>query len=259
MNVTPPSASAPAPTRDRAAPAPQDQRFLDPTPKPAFGVRIADIAALKEDGSIVIGQRKIPTLAQFDQAFGAFAQGTLLQSDRGFIAVEDLQPGDRLMTSGGHQDIVTWIGATTFAPSDQGERMRLTRIMADSFGLNRPDNFISLGSGARLLQTPPDLRGTGDASPMMTPARSFVDGVNVIEVAPPTPVRLFHVALRRHAAIIAGGLEVESYHPGPNPLNMLSHTLRIVFMSCFPQINQLQDFGPMRYKRVMEDSGQTAA
>jgi hypothetical protein len=70
---------------------------------------------------------------------------------------------------------------------------------------------------------------------------------------------LFHVVLKRHAAIIAGGLEVESYHPGPNPLNMLSHTLRTVFMSCFPQIAHLQDFGPIRYKRVMEDSSQTAA
>lgn len=253
MNVSSHMASHGASVQSRANPSDHQDS------KPAFGVRIADIAALQEDGSTIIGQRKIPTLHQFDQAFGAFAQGTLMQTENSFAAVEDLQPGERLMTADGKSEVITWIGSAMFSPSDLGERMRLTRIMADSFGVNRPTNFISLGSAARVLQTPPDLRGTMGTKPIMTPAPQFVDGVSVIEVAPPTPMRLFHIGLRRHAALYAGGLEVESFHPGPHALHLLSHTLRSVFMSCFPHINQLGDFGPMAYQRAPEPGGQTAA
>ena len=227
--------------------------------KPAFGVRIADIAALRSDGSTILRQRRIPALPQFDQAFGAFAQGTLMKTEHGYMAVEDLQPGDRVDTATGDTDEVIWIGSTLFSPRDEGEQMRLTRLTADSFGVNRPTNCISLGRAARVLQTAPDMRGAMGATPLMTPAHHFVDGVSVIEVTPPTGIRLFHVATRKHRALIAGGLEVESFHPGAQPTQFMSQTLRDVYLSCFPHIEQLGEFGPMAYQRAPEENGQTAA
>lgn len=232
---------------------------VSPASKPTFGVRIADIAALRPDGSTILRQRRIPTLPQFNQVFGAFAQGTLLKVTNGYMAVEDLQPGDRVETAGGDTDEVMWIGSASFSPNDVGDRMRLTRITADSFGVNRPTNCISLGSAARVLQTSPDMRGAMGTTPLMTPASRFVDGVSVIEVTPPTSIRLFHVATRRHSAIVAGGLEVESFHPGAQPLQFLSQTLQDVYLSCFPHVEQLSEFGPMTYQRAPEEDGQSAA
>lgn len=215
--------------------------------KPAFGVRVADITGLKADGHTIIGQRRIPTLRIFDQAFAGFAQGTVFQAERGYVAIEDIQPGDRLATANGGSEQVTWIGSATFSPSDLGDRMHLTRVMPDSFGVNRPESFISLGPAARVLQAPCHLRGTAAAAQMMTPAQSFIDGVNVIDVMPPTPIRLFHIGTRQHVALIASGLEVESYHPGTAQLRDLSTTLRDVFHSLFPHVDKLSDFGPMAY------------
>ncbi len=222
----------------------------DRVSKPAFGVRVVDVAGLKADGHMVIGQRRIPTLRVFDQAFAGFAQGTIFQAERGYMAIEDIQPGDMLMTADGTTEQVTWIGSATFSPNDLGDRMHLTRVMADSFGMNRPESFISLGSAARVLQAPAHLRGNIDAGRMMTPAHRFLDGVNVIEVMPPTPMRLFHIGMRRHTALIASGLEVESYHPGSTPIGDLSNTLRDVFQSMFPHIDRLSDFGPMAFTQA---------
>ena len=191
---------------------------LEASPQPVFGVRIADIAAMLSDGSTIIGQRKIPTTPLFDQAFGAFAQGTRFLSPNGYISVEDLRPGDQLNTADGGQETVTWIGSATFSPNDLGDRMRLTRVMSDSFGVNRPQSFVSFGSAARVLQTPADLRGVTGDKKLMTTASRFVDGVNVIEVTPPTPTRLFHIGMRTHSVLISDGLEVESYHPGAHPM-----------------------------------------
>ena len=234
--------------------------LIQPSVRPAFGVRIADIAAMLPDGSTVIGQRKIPTTPHFDQAFGAFAQGTVFQAPQGYIAVEDLRPGDQLTTADGGQETVTWIGSATFSASDPGERMKVTRIMADSFGVNRPQSFVSVGSAARVLQTPAAMRSDLGDKKVTTPAAQFVDGVNVIEVTPPTPIRLFHVALQNHALLLAGGLEVESYHPGAQPLQMLSHTLRSVFMSVFPHIHRISDFGVLCTPRApgIEDAKKMA-
>ncbi|MBW4710632.1 Hint domain-containing protein [Roseobacter sp. YSTF-M11] len=254
-NTPPASATPPAAPQSYA----KVQTASGARGKPSVGVRVVDIAALRSDGSIVIGQRKVPTMPQFDMAFSAFAHGTLLQTTSGLIAVEDLQPGDDLMTAEGKASKVTWIGSATFAPSDGGHRTPLTRIMADSFGVNRPDSFLSLGPAARLLQTPPHLRGDGAEKRVLTPARAFVEGVNVIEVSPPTPIRMFHLSLQSHAAVIAGGLEIETYHPGPNALRSLSHTLRDVYLSLFPHVSHVNEFGPMRYARATDEFDLTAA
>ncbi|MEM1352518.1 MAG: Hint domain-containing protein [Pseudomonadota bacterium] len=217
-----------------------------------FGVRLADIAALTDDGRTIVGQRRIPTLSAFNAAFAAFAQGTLFQAKDGLIAVEDLHPGDWIATADGSHEQVSWIGSAVFTPRDQGEPLQLTRAMPDSFGVSRPESYISFGSAARVLQTPPDLRATTGAKAIMTPVSRFTDGINVIDVTPPTPLRLFHVATRRHTALKAGGLEVESYHPGHSATEGLSNTLTTVFMSLFPHVQRLSDLGPLAYARAPE-------
>ncbi|MEM9305673.1 MAG: Hint domain-containing protein [Pseudomonadota bacterium] len=222
-------------------------------------MRLADIAALHTDGTITARQCKIPNLPVFDQAFAAFAQGTLFQSEHGLIAVEDLYPGDRLLTPDGHAAQITWIASSSHSGSDRSAKQSLTRVMADSFGMNRPQSFVTLGPAARLLQTPHNLRAELRGTQMMTPVSQFVDGVQVISVMPPTPVRLFHIGMRHHCALLAGGLEVESFHPGLESLPYMSDTLRNVYMSLFPHIAALSEFGPMRFMRAPDRDKQTAA
>jgi hypothetical protein len=213
-------------------------------------VRTVDIAWLSADRTIETGQRRVPVLPVFDEAIAAFAQGTPFKTPYGIIPVEDLQPGDILTSETGEEAQITWIGSALFSPTEIGARIRLTRIMTDSFGPNRPERFVTFGPVARLLKTPPDLRSSTAAAPMATPASRFLDGVNVIDLAPPTPVRLFHIGLPRHAAISAAGLPVESYHPGLAPMAHLSEPLRQAFAALFPQISTVADFGPLRFARA---------
>jgi hypothetical protein len=215
---------------------------------------VADIAARRPDGSTVIGQRRIPALPIFDHAFSAFAQGTVFKTQDGFSAVEDLHPGDWLMTAQGGCEEIIWIGSAVFSSGKCEGHTSLTRVMPDSFGVNKPQSFVSFGPGARLLKAPPNLRGSTVAARMMTPLCRFQDGVSVIEVTPPTPVRLFHIAVRHHAVLLANGLEVESFHPGQNPVGHMSQILRNAYLSLFPHIEQLSDLGPMRYARAPEGS-----
>ncbi|MEP4198893.1 MAG: Hint domain-containing protein [Aliishimia sp.] len=223
----------------------------DPTSHP---VRTFEIAALRKDGTRHISQVKVPAIPLFEKAFSAFARGTLIQTSFGECAVEDLQPGDMINTTSGKPCKLLWIGSGTFVPADAGYRTSLVRVMADTFGMGRPDSFLTLGPHARILQTPPHLRGQIGAASLLSPISDFVDGVNVIEITPPTPVNLFHLVLERHATIRAGGLECETFHPGGQAVREVSHSLRDLFLSMFPHISMVSDFGPLAHPRAPDPS-----
>ncbi|MBD3664334.1 Hint domain-containing protein [Sulfitobacter sp. TSTF-M16] len=228
----------------------------DPRSAQQVPTRSYEVAALRADGSVFIGQDRAPALPFFESAYSAFARGTLIQTADGEVAVEDLQPGDMIQTSTGEPAQLIWIGSSNFVPADAGRRMPLIRIMPDSFGQNRPSSFLTVGPGARVLHTPHHLRGEAGGTQMLTPARALVDGVNVIEVVPPTPVRLFHLCLTRHAAIQAGGIEMETFHPGANSARSVSHSMRDRFLGMFPRISHMTDFGPLAHPRAPEqDAG----
>lgn len=225
---------------------------------PVLPARSYDVAALNPDGSRFVHSFSAPVLPLFESAFSAFSRGVMLSGPNGVIAIEDLLPGDWLLTSSGEPAEVTWIGSASFVPADSGRRMPLVRLMADSFGQNRPSSFVTLGSGARILQTPPHLRGSTGGAQTLTPIGEFVDGVNVIEVIPPTPVHLFHICLSRHAAVDVGGLMVETFHPGMSGTRAVSHAQRDLFLSMFPRMSHITDFGPLAHPRAPAFDGAAA-
>ncbi len=228
-------------------------RFAAPMARPdAAPLRTFEVAALRADSTRSIATFKAPALPLFESAFSAFARGALISAPDGAIAVEDLQPGDWLDTSSGKPAQVLWIGSSNFIPADTGRRMPLIRIMADSFGQNRPGSFVTVGPAARLLQTPAHLRGSTGGAAMLTPAGEFVDNVNVIEVVPPTPIRLFHICLSRHAAVDVGGIQMETFHPGMGATRQVTHAQRDLFLSMFPHIAHITDFGPLAHPRAPE-------
>lgn len=214
--------------------------------------RTYEVAALREDGSLFIGQSSAPAIPMFENAFSAMTHGSLVQTTMGPVAVEDLQPGDMVNTSTGEAAELVWIGTSTFSPADAGKRTPLVRIMPDALGESRPERSLTVGPGARILHTPPALRGLADGRQLLTPAAKLVDGVNVIEITPPTATRLFHICLSRHAVINVDGIQMETFHPGTSALREVSHSLRDRFISLFPRISHLSDFGPLAHPRVPE-------
>ena len=228
----------------------QDPAALRASSRPQL--RRYETLSLLPNGGIAETRHIAPALPLFENAFSAFTRGSLVDTETGPISVEDLLPGDRVITHEDKAEPVLWIGKTTLVPSRPGAGGRshkLTRIQADSFGMQKPLGCVIAGPSARLLSTPGHLRTLFGGKPVLTPVQEFHDGMNIVETAPPTPVELFHLCLPRHAVIRVGGLQFETYHPGVNALRMISQAMRSVYLNLFAHIDELRDFGPQVFPR----------
>jgi hypothetical protein len=190
-----------------------------------------------------------PAIPAFETAFSAFAHGSIVTTTRGPVAVEDLEPGMKLITREHGAQPVQWIGAMRLVPEAAARTahdIRMTRIMADSFGFTRPERDLMVGPGARILKK----ARSHDAADTLVPVRNLSDGVNVSDITPQRPVLVRHIALRKHSTILINGLEMESFHPGTGFERNMGQNMLSLFLSLFAHIKQPEDFGEMTYQRL---------
>ena len=232
--------TAPVPVADKVAqPAPLTRRY--------------EISYLCEDGSFESCTRLAPAIPEFEEAFSAFARGTVIATAEGPVAVEDLVPGMEVLTGEGRAERITWIGSMTLFPPRAMPGLQdatLTRIAAEAFGIGRPMPDLVLGPRARILVRDARTRFATGTDSAYGPARSFIDGVSVIEVTPVAPIPVYHLVLERQGSIRAAGMEIESYHPGGRMLDGFDPQVTQIFMSLFPHMRSIGDFGHLSHPRI---------
>lgn len=258
MSYTPPSTPSHEPTRRVHSEARWTARRVSRTLSKPLSARLTrrfDIEWL--DGSEVQSSSHVaPALPAFEQAFGAFAHGILIQTTDGPIGVEDLEPGMFLERPDGKVAQLLWKGAITLvpgAPASAEMPDKLYRVTADSFGLGRPAQDQTFGPHARRFDRDPKLRSALGAEAALVPLSAMADGTGVIEVNPVTPTRVYHLVCGAHETILAAGLEVETYHPGPDVAISLSEEMMRHFMAFFPHLGNIRDFGRLAAPRINAD------
>ncbi|MYM56694.1 Hint domain-containing protein [Thalassovita mangrovi] len=230
-------ASAPyARDRDQAAVADQ---FTSNTPVKTTLMRRYEVLYLDHDNAPASHSAIAPASELFESAFSAFARGTLIQTDQGPCAIEDLQPGMRIDTEEFGPLPMLWRGMMNIipnTPTDHPERAQLTRVMAGTFGMSRPTSDLVLGPAARMPR-----RGNAEG---LVPVSRFADGDSVIQTSPPSPVQVFHLCLPLQATIRANGLPIATYHPRPGMTEIMGPQMQRLFLSLFPHLDTMSDFGP---------------
>lgn len=245
MVYTPPGLNMHRPTR--LSPGRADPARLRSGPRPGTPLTTYDISYLRSDGQVQRHRQTAPASPTFLAAFSAFARGTLITTAQGPVAVEDLEPGMKLITNERGPSPLLWIGSMMLAPQARlfGTGVPvLTRIMADALGMGRPMTDVVAGPSARLLHRSPGL-----ADQILQPVHILADGVHVIGANPPSPVQLFHLALYRHATITVAGLPAETFHPGPGYEAALPYEDHATFLGLFPHVRKSSDFGSLAHPR----------
>ncbi|MFT8245402.1 Hint domain-containing protein [Roseomonas sp. BN140053] len=134
-----------------------------------------------------------------------YAAGTLVETQRGNVAVEDLQIGDQVRTVSGRQGDfapVTWLGwrRVDLLRHPRPEKVNPIRVRAGALGNNQP---------VRDLVVSPDHCLFVDG--ILVPARLLVDGQAVVREAGWSSVTYWHVELPQHDLMLAEGVAAESY------------------------------------------------
>lgn len=226
-----------------------------PQPRTARVTRRFEIEWL-EGENVMDTIRVAPALPVFEKAFGAFTHGVLIQTTEGPVAVEDLIPGMYLETADGGTSRLMWKGSINIVPNGptlNDEPDRLYRVMPDAFGLGRPVQDQTFGPHVRRLNRDPKIRASLGADAALVPLSAVADGHSVIEVTPVAATRVYHLVCEDHATILAAGLEVETYHPGPETPLSLSEEMMAQFLGFFPHVRSLRDFGRLKAPRLTRD------
>jgi hypothetical protein len=148
-----------------------------------------DLAILKDTG--------VPVTASVT----CYAKGTRIRTPRGDVAIEDLRPGDPVVTARGEIRPVVWTGNrhVDCRRHPHPERVLPVRISAHAFGRGLP---------CRDLVVSPNHAIYFDC--VFIPARLLVNGTTVDQVEC-AAVDYYHLELSGHDVVLAEGLPAESY------------------------------------------------
>lgn len=234
-------------------PSPRVADYAPTPPRPHAGQRKYSVSYLRPDGTVAETRVVAPATAAFEAAFGALGRGTILQSENGPVAVEDLLPGDRLRLYDGRFVPLLWRGMMTISPTpaDTGlSAPTLTRITADALGIGRPLQDLVLGPAARLQHCADSVTQLTGKAAAYIPARDFIDGNQFIALRPAAAVDVYQLGFATHETLLVNGIGVESLHPGTAfNLGLRGETLA-QYLSLFPHLARLEDIGLLKHPRL---------
>ena len=130
-----------------------------------------------------------------------YCRGARLLAEHGYVAVERLQVGDRLVTAAGGLRPIHWIGRRSLdcrRHRDPGAVWPV-RVAAGAFGQQQPSHDLWLSPGHCVA-----------VDGMLIPIRFLMNGHSIAQVETAT-VEYWHVELDEHDIVLAEGLPAESY------------------------------------------------
>jgi hypothetical protein len=220
---------------------------------PQLPMRKYDIMYLDRDGQLCETQRVARAHPAYENAFCVLKQGALVSSPKGFMAVEDVLPGNKLRLDDGSYETVQWRGSIQMHPeaiAANSPGAVLTRIAADAMGYNRPSPDLVLGYGARILHRAAGIRRINDTDRAFIPAADFVDGNNVLSLRPTAPFKVYQFGFAGQRGLMVNGVEVETLHLGTAfNLSIRGPALR-AYLGLFPHKQSFEDFGLLDKPRL---------
>ncbi|MCB2130784.1 MAG: Hint domain-containing protein [Rhodobacteraceae bacterium] len=147
-----------------------------------------------------------------------FAEGTLIDTESGPVAVEHLTLDSLVRTEDGGSALPLWIGSFELGSRKEGIAIRIEK---GALGPNLPYRDLVVTRQHRMVIGTPGAQRPAGASEVLVPAAKMlkIPGVDIAKVAPTT--RFYHILFERHEVIRANGAKTESFYPGREALRMV--------------------------------------
>lgn len=178
-----------------------------------------------------------------------FVAGTRIKTANGEVAVNDLVPGDRVLTLDHGYQPVRWVGCSRRLAVG---RLAPVRICAGALGNDRdllvsPQHRVLLRGWQATL-----MFGEGE---VLVAAKALVND-HSIRVEEGGEVDYFHILFDRHEIVFAEGAACESFHPGQQGWKALDAATRDEILELFPELDRCPDgYGPSARLSLKEYEG----
>ncbi len=131
-----------------------------------------------------------------------YCRGTMILTDRGEIAVEDLKIGDRLITASGKARPIRWIGTRSYSGqfASGNKQILPVQIKQGALGDNLPRRDLWVSPQHAMF-----LDG------VLIPASTLVNEASIVRAKRVDRVEYFHLELDTHDVIVAEGALSESF------------------------------------------------
>lgn len=166
-----------------------------------------------------------------------FTPGTLIATPLGQRPVEDLRPGDPVITRDNGIQTICWKGTRglTGAELTRYPHLRPILIRKGALGPGRPARDMMLSPNHRVLVSNDKTLLYFEEREVLVAAKHLV-GLAGVETAPAPWTTYIHIMFEQHEVVLSDGTWTESFQPGDYSLGGLGHAQRSELEYLFPAL-----------------------
>ena len=177
------------------------------------------------------------TFTNIENVIPCFTPGTHIATSRGEVVVEDLQPGDLVLTRDRGFQPLRWVGRRDLVGTDLASQPRLqpVKILAGAMGGGFPVRDMMVSPQHRMLIS--DFRTEmmfGETEVLV--AAAHLVGQPGIDTMRTDAISYIHIMCDQHEIIRANGSWTETYQPGAQTLRSMTNDQRDELLYLFPSL-----------------------
>lgn len=166
-----------------------------------------------------------------------FTPGTLIATPEGERLIEDLKPGDRVITRDNGIQEICWAGSRGVKGSelDNNPRMKPVRIAKGALGGGLPERDMWLSPNHRVLVANDKTALYFEDNEVLVAAKHLT-ALEGIDIMSPRWATYIHVMFEQHEVILSNGSWTESFQPGDYSLKGVGKAQRDEIQTLFPDL-----------------------
>lgn len=189
-------------------------------------------------GAVVVGHTDTLTLID---AVPCFTRGTLIKTDAGEVAIENLKQGMRVLTMDSGYKEIAWIGSRKLNAADLAGKpnLRPIRIAQGALGFGLPERDLLVSPQHRMLVRSTIVDRMFGEREALLGAKHLIAINGIEESNPQDGIEYWHLLFDRHEVIFANGAPSESLYPGPEALKHVGAEALAEIYELFPELQSL--------------------
>lgn len=165
-----------------------------------------------------------------------FAAGTMIDTTAGLKAVEQLEPGDHVITADIDSQPVLWVGQTPLTFTADCANTKPVLLPAGCLGQGIPKRDLIVSQQHRMLLQGAMVEKKFGTPSVFAPAKGLLPLKGVRIMKGKKAITYVHLLLPCHSVIFAEGAPSESFYPGPVAMQAMLAEQRESVLSLFPAL-----------------------